>query len=62
MAGPETEIVQRLSPEQQQQGLRVLAELRRLHEAVRTQTGDQPVTPSWEILADQRDERSRQLP
>jgi hypothetical protein len=31
MAGPETEIVQRLSPEQQQQGLRVLAELRRLH-------------------------------
>ena len=34
----------------------------RLHEAVRAQTGDQALTPSWEILADQRDARSRQLP
>ena len=61
-AEPATEIVQRLSPAQQRQGLRAVAELRRLHEAVRAQIGDQPVTPSWQILADQRDERSRQLP
>ncbi len=53
------EIIQRLSPEQQQQGFRALAELRRLHE-VRAQLGDKPLPPSWEILAELRDERSRQ--
>ena len=62
MIQPEMEIIQRLSPEQQQRGFRALAELQRLHEEVRAQLGDRPLTPSWEILAELRDERSRQQP
>jgi excisionase family DNA binding protein len=62
IASPEFEVTHRLSPEQQQRGFQVLAELRRLHEQVRAELGDAPLEPSWEILAELRDERSRQLP
>jgi excisionase family DNA binding protein len=61
MDGPEDAVVRRLSPEQQRRGFEVLAELRRLHEEVRAQLGDRPLSPSWEILAELRDERGRQL-
>ena len=61
MAEPEEGITRRLSAEQQQRGLETLAELRRLYDEVRAQLGDRPLPPSWEILAELRDERSRQL-
>ena len=52
----------RLTPEEKERGLRALENLRRLHERVRAELGNKPLTPSWEILAELRDERSRQLP
>jgi excisionase family DNA binding protein len=61
MTKPDVAVIRRLSPEQQRQGLRALEELRRLHQRVYAELGDKPLTPSWEILAELRDERSRQL-
>ncbi len=53
---------ERLTPEEKERGLEALARLRRLHERMRAELGDRPMTPSWEILAELRDERSRQFP
>lgn len=62
MTPSDAEFADRLSHEQQRRGVEALAELRRLHEQVRAELGNQTLTPSWELLAELRDERGRQLP
>lgn len=57
----EQEVGPKLTPEQQRQGLAAMAEARRLREEIRNERGGQLFSPSWEIINELRDERSRQL-
>jgi excisionase family DNA binding protein len=50
-----------LTPEERMRGLAAMAEARRLREDLVNQRGGEPFPPSWEDLAEFRDERSRQL-
>jgi excisionase family DNA binding protein len=57
----ETGISPKLTSEQQRQGLAAMAEARRLREELLRERGGELFSPSWEILNELRDERSRQL-
>jgi len=54
-------IIAKLTPEQQRQGLAAMAEARRLREEILLERGGELFTPSWEIIDELRNERSRQL-
>jgi excisionase family DNA binding protein len=50
-----------LTAEQRQQGLAAVERARRLQQEQLAQRGGEPFSPSWELLNELRDERSRQL-
>jgi len=51
-----------LTPQEREQGLIAVERARRLQAEMLAKRGGQPFSPSWEILAELRDERSRELP
>lgn len=51
-----------LSEEERERGLRALAELREFHAKLLAERGGRPFSPpSWELINEARDERTRQL-
>jgi excisionase family DNA binding protein len=61
MTGDEQTEIRRMTPEEQQRGLAALEHARRLNEEILAERGGKPFSPSWEILNELRDERTRQL-
>ena len=51
----------RLSPEEQQQAVAAVEAAKRLQAEQLVKRGGVPFSPSWEIINELRDERSRQL-
>ncbi|SRR5712692_4437442 len=51
-----------LTPEERERGLAAVERARRLQAEMLAKRGGQLFSPSWEILAELRDERSRELP
>ncbi len=50
-----------LSAEERERGLRIVAELRRLHAEMLAERNGRPFEPAVAVLHEQRDERGRQL-
>ena len=61
MRGDEHPPIRTLTPEERQRGLEVMAEIKKAREADLARRGGKLYPPSWEILAELRDERTRQL-
>ncbi|MGH2617424.1 MAG: helix-turn-helix domain-containing protein [Thermomicrobiales bacterium] len=61
MTGDEQTAIRRLTPEEIQRGLEALERARVLREEITARRGGKPFPPSWEILNELRDERTRQL-
>ena len=53
--------IPRPTPEQIQRGLEALAHAEMINEEILAERGGKPFSPSWEILNELRDERTRQL-
>ena len=51
----------RLTPEEQERGLAAFERAQRLSRQILERRGGQPFPPSWQVLDELRDERSRQL-
>jgi excisionase family DNA binding protein len=49
------------TPEEQARGLAAIEELKRINEELLAERGGKPFSPSWKIINELRDERSRQL-
>ncbi len=58
---PEEAALRPLTRAEREQGLAAMAEARRLREEIQAKRGGQLFPPSWETLAELRDERCRQL-
>lgn len=56
-----TLIIPPLTPEEQRQGLAAVERSRKRHAETLAQRGGEPFPPSWEIINELRDERSRSL-
>jgi uncharacterized protein (DUF1778 family) len=54
-------IVPRLTVEERERGLRALEELERLGQELLEQRGGELFSPSWELINEARDERTREL-
>jgi hypothetical protein len=54
--------IRRLTPEEQQRGLEALERVDVLQQQIRARRGGKPFPPSWKVLNELRDERTRQLP
>ena len=50
----------RLTPEEKERGLAAMARLKALSDEILAERGGKPFSPSWELLNEARDERSRQ--
>ena len=61
MSGDEHPEIRRMTPEEQRRGLAALEHARRLNEEILAERGGKPFSPSWEIINEMRDERTRQL-
>jgi excisionase family DNA binding protein len=61
MASIERPVIRRLTPEERQRGLNAVARLKELQQELLAARGGNPFSPSWELLNEARDERSRQL-
>jgi len=61
MSQTEQGVSPKLTPEQQRQGLAALAAARKLQAELLAERGGELFSPSWEIINELRDERSRQL-
>jgi len=61
VAGQEQVKPRRLPPEEQQRGLAALERMKALSDEIMAERGGVPFSPSWELLNEARDERSRQL-
>lgn len=53
--------IRRLTPEEKQRGLAALERMTALSDEIMAERGGKPFSPSWELLNEARDERSRQL-
>lgn len=53
--------VRRLTEEERRRGLKILEELREIRQEQLRRRGGVPFSPSWEIINEMRDERTRQL-
>jgi excisionase family DNA binding protein len=53
--------VRRFTDEERQRGLELMDELERMAKAITAERGGKLFSPSWEILAEQREARTRQL-
>lgn len=51
----------RLTPEEQKRGLDALERMIALSDKIMARRGGEPFSPSWELINEARDERSRQL-
>ena len=54
-------VIPKLTPEQQRQGLEAVERARKSQAEMLARRGGKPFTPSWELLNEARDERTRQL-
>ena len=53
--------IHRLTPEEKRQAQEAMKQARKLREEITARRGGKPFSPSWVILNDSRDERTRQL-
>ena len=51
----------RLTPEERERGLAALERMKALSDEILAERGGKPFSPSWELLNEARDERTRQL-
>jgi hypothetical protein len=61
MTQTERLVIPKLTPEQQQQALEAMEAARQLRAEILAKRGGKLFTPSWELLNEARDERTRQL-
>lgn len=61
MRGDEYPPIGKLTPEERQQALEAMDRLEAMAKAITASRGGKLFSPSWEILAEQREERTRQL-
>jgi excisionase family DNA binding protein len=61
MTSEEQPEIPRMTLEEQQRGREALERVRRLNEQILAERGGKRFSPSWEILNELRDERTRQL-
>ena len=57
----ERAMIRPLTPEEQRRALAALERVERLQQRILNEWGGAPVSPSWELLNEARDERTRQL-
>jgi hypothetical protein len=51
----------RLTPEEKQRGLDAMERLKALSDQILAERGGKPFSPSWKLINEARDDRSRQL-
>ena len=61
VAGDEDLVFRRLTPEERQRGLEAMDQAQRHAKEIQARRGGKLFSPSWEIINEQRDERTRQL-
>jgi excisionase family DNA binding protein len=61
MGQPEALVIPKLTPEEQQQALEAMEAASKLRAAILAKRGGKLFSPSWELLNEARDERTRQL-
>ena len=57
----ERAVIRPLTPEEQRRALAALERVERLQQRIVNERGGTPFSPSWELLNEARDERTRQL-
>ena len=62
LAGDEPVVGRRLTPEEIQRGLEAMYRAQQRAAEIQEERGGKLFSPSWEIINEQRDERTRQLP
>lgn len=60
-AGDDDVKPRRLTPEEQKRGLEALERIIALSDEIMVRRGGEPFSPSWELINEARDDRSRQL-
>lgn len=58
---PEPLVIRRLTTEEQRRGFEALARIERLQQKIMAARGGEPFSPSWKLINEARDERSREL-
>ena len=61
MRGDEHPPIGKLTPEERRRGLEAMDRLEEMSKAIREERGGELFSPSWEILAELREERTRQF-
>ena len=61
MSPAEAQLIPRLTPDQRRRSLAAVEAAKRLQHELLAERGGKPFSPSWELLNEARDERSRQL-
>jgi hypothetical protein len=60
-SGAEDAKPRRLTPEERERGLAALERMKALSDEILAERGGKPFSPSWALLNEARDERTRQL-
>ena len=61
LAGDDEPVIRRLTPEQKQQALEAMDRAQQRAKETQARRGGKLFSPSWKIINEQRDERTRQL-